>query len=321
MSRVLRFGTALLVALGSIARPAAGQGAIDELKRVVETLPPGLFGISDLEAGSEGDGTITATGNITLLGARTDVLVSLNPGGGTRSYLVGLRPDDWSLAKAVPGLALPALEGLTLSNVGLVIAGDSLERTSEEMSGGEYDFYSELLKAEEFTLKLRPGINLFASIPVDKLPADHPLLGIINALGIEKGVIRIQGTLGRSLAMLADPAASGADAIKDLYLRAELPPMRPAGSPEWFRKGQLALEITGEPSMRLAGEMTVLIQQDELHVFSRRLARKGWCVPVRRTQGGPRVGAAVRHRVADAVQGRAQDRRDGRRQRATGIRC
>ena len=43
--------------------------------------------------------------------------------------------------------------------------------------------------------------------------------------------------------------------------------MRPKGSPEWFRSGVLALEISGEPSVRLAGEMNVMIQEDELAFF------------------------------------------------------
>src|SRR5688572_9965646 len=278
MTRALRHSVALLLAATAFGLPrtASGQSAIDEISRIVATLPPGLFDISDLDVVTEGVGSIVATGTITLLGSRTNVLVATSRARGSRNYLIGLRPDDWQLSKAVPGLALPALDGMTLSNVGLVITGDSTSKSAEEMSSSEFEFYSDLLHSDDFVVTLRPGINLFASIPVDKLPEGHPLLGIMGALGIEKGVVRIQGTLGRSLAMLADPAAGGADVIKDLFLRAELPPMRPAGSPEWFRKGQLALEITGEPSMRLAGEMTVMIQQDELAFFlAATLARAG----------------------------------------------
>ncbi|HWP70351.1 MAG TPA: hypothetical protein VNM36_04585 [Gemmatimonadaceae bacterium] len=269
MNRVPGVIASILVALGTNATPrvAAGQGALDELKRVVATLPAGFLDISQLDVTTEGDGSVTATGVVTLLGSRTDVLLAMSMASGQRAYRLGLRPDDWQLSKAVPGLALPALDGMTLSNVGLVISGDSVVKSSEEMSGGEYDFYADLFKADEFTLKLRPGINLFASIPVEKLPEGHPLLGIMDALGIEKGVVRIQGTLGKSLAMLGDPTAATGDALRDLFLRAELPPMRPKGSPEWFGSGQLALEITGEPALRLAGEMNVRIQEDELAFF------------------------------------------------------
>ena len=255
---------------------ADAGGALDEVKRVIASLPAGLFDVSQLEMATEGDGTITATGVITLLGSRTDVILSVSMARGSRQYRIGLRPDDWSLGNAVPGLALPALDGMKLSNVGLVISPDSVEKSSAELSGGEYDFYADLLKDDEFTLKLRPGINLFASVPVDSLPEGHPLLAVMDALGIQKGVVRIQGTLGRSLAMLGNPSAATGDAIKDLYLRAELPPMRPKGSPEWFRSGQLALEISGEPSMKLAGEMDVRIKEDDLSFFlAAALAKEG----------------------------------------------
>src|SRR5688572_2317059 len=278
MTRALRHSVALLLAATAFGLPrtASGQSAIDEISRIVTTLPPGLFDVSDLDVVTEGVGSIVATGTITLLGSRTNVLVATSRARGSRNYLIGLRPDDWQLSKAVPGLALPALDGMTLSNVGLVITGDSVEKSSGEMGASEFEFYADLLKEEEFTVKLRPGINLFASIPVDKLPEGHPLLGIMDALGIEKGVVRIQGTLGKSLAMLSDPAAATGDALRDLFLRAELPPMRPKGSPEWFRSGQLALEITGDPSLRLAGEMNVRIQEDELAFFlAAALAKEG----------------------------------------------
>ena len=269
MTRVVRHSVALLLVVSAFGLPrtAGGQSAIDEISRIVATLPPGLFDVSDLDVVTEGVGSIVATGTITLLGSRTNVLVATSTARGSRNYLIGLRPDDWQLSKAVPGLALPALDGMTLSNVGLVVTGDSVSKSAGEMSSSEFEFYSDLLHSDDFVVTLRPGINLFASIPVDKLPEGHPLLGIMDALGIEKGVVRIQGTLGRSLTMLANPAAGGADVIRDLFLRAELPPMRPKGSPEWFRSGQLALEVTGDPSIRLVGEMNVRIQEDELAFF------------------------------------------------------
>jgi hypothetical protein len=239
---------------------------MDEVKRVIAALPSGFLDLGDLDVTSEGDGTVTATAVTTVGGARADVLLTLNRAPGSRGYLIGIRPDDWSLGKALPDLALPALDGLTLSNVVLVVAADSVNRSSDEMEEGEYDFYQGILGEESFTLRLRPGINLLAAIPVDRMPEGHPLLGIMDALGIERGVVRLQGTLGRSLTMLATPGG-GAAALRDLFLRAELPPMRPPGSPEWFRSGQLALEVTGDPSIRLVGEMNVRIQDDELAFF------------------------------------------------------
>jgi hypothetical protein len=144
------------------------------------------------------------------------------------------------------------------------------------LSGPELEFYSEIYQSYDFTLRLKPGINLIAAIPAEGLEPGHPLVAIMDALGIEKGVVLIQGTLGKSLMLLTNPAAAGLDVIRDLYLRAELPPMRPPGSPAWFRSGQLALELTGLPSVSLVGEIGVTIDETALDFFlAATLARTG----------------------------------------------
>src|SRR5690606_30876982 len=46
--------------------------------------------------------------------------------------------------------------------------------------------------------------------------------------------------------------------------------------PEWFRSGQLALELTGDPSVRLVGEVNVFMDEEELMFFlAASLARSG----------------------------------------------
>jgi hypothetical protein len=112
-----------------------------------------------------------------------------------------------------------------------------------------------------------------------ELEPDHPLVRLSDALGIEQGNILLQGTLGQSLTLIGAPGAGVGNVIKDLYLRAELPPMRPPGSPEWFRSGQLAVELTGDPSMRLAGEMVVRMDGEDLKFFiATTVARTGLSV-------------------------------------------
>jgi hypothetical protein len=168
------------------------------------------------------------------------------------------------------------LDNLTLSNVGLVITDQDLALSSAALPLEEYEFYRDVYQAENFEFKLKPGINLIAAIPAEDLEPDHPLVFVMDALGIEQGTLLLQGTLGKSLTLIGAPGAGGADVIKDLYLRAELPAMRPPGSPEWFRSGQLALELTGDPSVRLVGEMTVNIKGDELLFFlAATLAKSG----------------------------------------------
>ena len=259
MRRVLSLVLTGLIALTS---PTRAQ----ELDLSNLPIPPGFLDLKDVALTVRSDRSITATAYTTLLNASTFVLVSSTP-GTTRGLILGLKPDDWSLAKTIPKLAVPPIDGLTLSNVGLVITDKDIRASSALLHEQDYDFYREIYQADDFELVLKPGINLISAIPADKLEAGHPLLVIMDALGIEKGNILLQGTLGKSLTLIGAPGAGAADAIKDLYLRAELPPMRPPNSPEWFRSGQLAVELTGDPSMRLVGEMVIRMDGEDLKFF------------------------------------------------------
>ena len=278
MTALRRTLLATAVALGALPGVLAAQGPLEALQQAVAELPPGFLDVADVEVVTSSDGITTVTGRTTLANARTDVLVAMTRGsapGATRGFVLALRPDRWSLTESIPQIANPALEGLTLNNVALIVTSDSSLRTSAEMGEAEREFFSRIFHRDTFEIALRPGLNLIAAIPADGLEPGHPLIAVMDALGIEKGVIFLQGTLGKSLTMLARPGG-GLAAIKDLYLRAELPPMRPPNSPEWFRSGQLALELTGDPAVRFVGEMTVRIQEDELMFFlAAALARTG----------------------------------------------
>ena len=238
--------------------------------------PPGFLDLTDVVVFTNSDGMLTATAKTRLGNAEALVLVSatLPVGGAQRRVIMGIKPIRWSLTEAIPALSNPVLDNLTFSNVALVVTDQEVARHSSELDQGEFDFYSEVYKSDDFTLILKPGINLIAAIPAEGLEPGHPLIAVMDALGIEKGTILLQGTLGKSLALLAGGGAG--NALEDLYLRAELPPMRPAGSPEWFRSGQLALELTGAPSVRLVGELNVFIDEEELQFFvAAALAKSG----------------------------------------------
>jgi hypothetical protein len=247
--------------------PAGAQGGGIDLSSL--RLPEGFLDLTDLAISGPRPGTLVATATTTLMGNVTNALVSsfVPPNGGRRGLVLALKPTDWSLTRTFPALANPVLEQLTFQYVGLVITDQELTLPSAALSGEELDFYREIYQSDDFTLVLKPGVNLIAAIPAEGLPADHPMVAIMDALGIEKGVILIQGTLGNSLTLITNPAAGGLDIIKDLYLRAELPPMRPAGSPAWFRSGQIALELTGLPSVRLVGEIGITIDDALLDFF------------------------------------------------------
>jgi hypothetical protein len=264
----------LLLAL-LLAAPVSGAAQADAFDLSALDLPPGFLDLSDLVIGGGPGPGLTALARTTLAGAETDVLITSGPGAnGRRTLTLALRPNDWSLSKTIPALAIPALDGLTLSDVTLVITDQDTRISSDQLTEEQYGFYRKVYNADDFTLVLKPGINLIAAIPAEGLPPGHPLAAVMDALGIEKGTILLQGTLGKSLTLLRGGAT--ADAIKDLYLRAELPPMRPPGSPDWFRSGQLALEITGDPSVRLVGEINVFIDETNLKFFlAAMLARTG----------------------------------------------
>ncbi|HEY9384567.1 MAG TPA: hypothetical protein VIP80_13735 [Gemmatimonadales bacterium] len=274
----MRRGVLVWTALLAAPIPASAQAgeAVAGMRQFFANLPQGAFDLSDVEIVTGSAGGTTVFANTLLAGAKTQLLFSLAAAGGGRGFTLALRPDRWSLAESFPQLANPALEGLTLSNVMLVVTDQDISRDASELSEDEAGFYQDIFGRPDFKLVLKPGLNLLAGIPTEGLAPNHPLKAITGALGIETGTIFLQGTLGKSLALLTSPGAGGAAAIKDLYLRAELPPMRPPGSPDWFRHGQLALEITGDPAVRLVGEMTVRIQQDELlFALAAALARSG----------------------------------------------
>ena len=237
-------------------------------------IPPGFFDLQDLVIVTANNGSVTATATTTFGDANALVLLSSLRTPTGRGLVFGVKPQNWSLTRAIPALANPVLDALTFEHVALVMSDQDVRMPAAGLEEAERAFYGEVYGSDDFTLVLKPGINLIAAIPAEGLPQDSPLKAVMDALGIEKGTLLLQGTLGKSLTLLRGGVT--ADALKDLYLRAELPPMRPPGSPEWFRSGQLALELTGEPSVRLVGELNVFIDETDLKFFlAAMLARTG----------------------------------------------
>jgi hypothetical protein len=267
---LLGFSAPLLLATGRIEAQSNG------FDMTALQLPAGFLELGDLEVSGPRPGVMVGTATSTFMGNATNVMVSTFPSGAGRGTMLALKPTDWSLTRTFPALSSPILDELRFRYVSLVVANRELTLPSSSLSPDEWSFFREIYGKDVFTLVVRPGINLIAAIPAEDLPSDHPLNAVMDALGIEKGTIMLQGSLGQSMQLLTNPGAGAAAALKDVYLRAELPPMRPAGSPEWFNSGQLALEITGLPSLRLVGEMSVNVQDDKLSFFvAAALARNG----------------------------------------------
>jgi hypothetical protein len=269
----LFLAVALLCAGG--ATPLHGQAAGLDLSEL--QLPAGFLELQDLVVYGSPGGGVSAVASSMFLGSAAEILVSMGPAiGGGREWLLAIQPDEWSFAEALPGLDNPVLSSLTLSGVILVVTNREITLYSATLPDDEYWFYRNAFPEDEFRLELKPGINLFGTIPSEGLAEDHPLRVAMSALGAQSGGIFLHGSLGRSLTALTSPASAGAGALRDLYLRADLPPLRPPGSPEWFRSGQLALELTGAPSVRLTGEINVYLDETELMFFvAAALARSG----------------------------------------------
>lgn len=263
----LRIGAAALAALLVAAPRAAAQGTGGGIDWANLSLPPDFLTLSNLQIFNGSTGGVMASATTTLLNSQTNVLLATDKASGTkRNFILGLEPDDWSLTQAFPALSNPVLDDLKLNHVALVVTNRGDTADASQLADAEYAFYQPVYGTPDFTLILQPGVNLIAAIPLSKLPPNSPLLMAFKPLGMEPGPILLQGTLGKSLTLVGG-GGGGLSAIKDLFLSAALPPMRPPGAPDWFIDGQLALQLTGQPSVALVGNMTVKIKTDTLTFF------------------------------------------------------
>ncbi len=187
-------------------------------------------------------------GKTELQGSSTDVVVARAETPTKKGFVLGLKPENWSIKKYVPDFSMPGLDDLDLSNIALIFSNVEGVMPSSEMTEEEFSFYSAVYGSDQFSAVIKPGLNLIATIPGENLVSDGPLLAIMNKLGVERGSVLLQGSLSRHL--------------KDAYFLAEFPAMQPEGAPEWFKSGQMAVELTGQPSIALAGLLTVAIEDD-----------------------------------------------------------
>ncbi|HKK20252.1 MAG TPA: hypothetical protein VJ983_02185, partial [candidate division Zixibacteria bacterium] len=255
--------------LGDLIKIARATRSKDESSESGPQIPEGLFNLSHLALGINGGNTneFFFSGQTTLMNSQTAFLLSMTKDDqGKRLLTVGVKPIDWKLTQAIPALSNPVLDNINFSRVGFVITNKACHIESGYLGPDTYDFYQKLYNSDQYTLVLKPGINLVAVIPLDNMSPDDPLITLMNHLGMQSGTLMLQGTFGNAFGLLSGEGGAK-DLIKDLYLKASLPPMHPPGSPEWFKSGELALEVTGEPSVGLVGTMTVQINDDVLAFF------------------------------------------------------
>ncbi len=194
-------------------------------------------------------GSMVIKGRMTYQNSSTDILISRAESSSKRGFLLGLEPQNWSIKNYFPDFSLPGVNNLTLSNVALVFSNVEGIMPSSALTNEELEFYSKAYGKDNFTVVIQPGLNLIANIPSDNLNNDK-LAPLMKKLGIQQGNILLEGSLGTK--------------IKDIYLLAEFPSMHPEGSPDWFKSGQMAIELTGLPSIGLAGVLNVKIKDDDV---------------------------------------------------------
>jgi hypothetical protein len=196
-------------------------------------------------------GSMVVWGRTSYQNSSTAFIVASAESPTKKGFILGLKPENWSIKNYFPDLSIPGLNDLSLSNVTLVFSNVEGVMPSTELSDEEFEFYSAAYGSDAFTVVIKEGLNLIATIPSENLMSNSPLVPLMNKLGIEQGNILLQGSLGKK--------------TKDIYLFAEFPSMHPEGSPEWFRSGQAAIEINGSPpSIGLAAALNVAIEDDEV---------------------------------------------------------
>ena len=202
----------------------------------------------------------------TVMNRRADMhFFAKKENGKEAQFLLGFQADGFSLSDAIPELDNPIVQSLKVPKITLVIAKSNRRIKSEEMTSDTKDFYGSIYGTETFNLNLEPGLNMIGPMPLGSISDESPIKAIMKILSPDADVSQLvlEGTLpGKVLGLGGEGGLSG------LSIRANLPPMSPKGAPEWFVEGQLAFQITGEPSVGLVGELTVDVDGDILTFFT-----------------------------------------------------
>ena len=109
----------------------------------------------------------------------------------------------------------------------------------------------------------RASTSRRASVCTRPLPTPESIQPAMGALWMETGSpLVLQGSLPSGF--LGGSSGGSGTGLAGLSLAVPLPEMRPPQAPEWFVAGQLSIELTGAPSLGLAGRVTVDMDGDIL---------------------------------------------------------
>ncbi|MCH7876456.1 MAG: hypothetical protein IH965_14335, partial [Gemmatimonadetes bacterium] len=188
--------------------------------------------------------SFSVSGVASLLGIRANTLFAVTDVGGSPQLVAGVLVPSLGFGDLVPALENPVTDALRLQNAGMILTTARGQVQSADLSPEVREFYQLIKGSDTFTLDLQPGLNLFAAVPLD----EGPLTDLVGLLSPDAG--------SKALMLEGNIPIFGGD-LSDLYFKMALPPMAPAGSPEWFVAGQMSLEITGRPSVGVTGALTL----------------------------------------------------------------
>lgn len=205
----------------------------------------------DIQTGA--DRGIAFTALATVMDRSANVALAMVPDGERLAFVGGFQVEDWSLSNALPALEGSIADDLQIPVATLVVSQTNGEFASSELMPSMQQFFARANGEEEFTLELYEGITLAAMVPIGQ----GPMAQAMDVLGMAADTIHLRGTLPAGI--MGGSGGSGG-ALDGLALAAQLPPMSPAGAPDWFVEGQLGFEIIGKPlTLGLEGSMTVRI--------------------------------------------------------------
>lgn len=235
-----------------------------------------------LDVGSKTGMSIAAS--VILNGQQADLLFSAATINGKAQIITGFQLKYWALSDTLPVLQGTAIEMLRFNTVALILSKAEGRILSSDLSPEAYAFYQKIYGTDDFILKMQPGVQLVGAVPL----ANNPLNTPMNAIGVDTQQLLVAGSLPGSILGLGGPAG-----LAGLALRAELPPLAPPGSPDWFVQGQLALEVTGQPSIGFVGEMTVKVTKDILDINSTESDVLTFAMESKIQREGPSVAVAM----------------------------
>jgi hypothetical protein len=220
---------------------------------------------------------VSFTGDAQIFGKAADALFSFSRIDGQPQLVLGVQIPDLSFGDLVPEFQNPITDQIQLALAALTVTRGQGRVSSDDLSEEERAFYFPLFGGggagsggggsggatggggggagglPSFDVDLVPGLNLTGLIPLANAGA---LKDMVDMLAPGASDLTLTGNLPLP--------GFGTGGVRDLSLRAALPPMAPPGSPAWFVEGEVALQISGRPSVGLAGAMTLDVEGDTL---------------------------------------------------------